>query len=299
MAQPVRILGVVALLGVLPATAMASLAARGARSPAAPAAQAVARPATTSPDGAVRAPADEGRTAARGSSAGPRPARRPAAAAEAAREGTRPESRGRRSAPRPLLVRVRSSRSVAVRARPGGCVIERLSASTEFGSRRVLAAVRTNGRWLGVASTARSDGRLGWVDRRSSALRAAPAPLSLHADLSRRRVELRRDGKVAARVRVAIGRPGSITPTGHFAVTDKLDGEKLSPYYGCCVLALSGTQPKLTAGWTGGNRLAIRGTNDPDSIGQASSAGCLRAADSDLRSLMRRVPVGTPIEIRD
>ena len=177
-------------------------------------------------------------------------------------------------------------------------MLARLDSRTEFGSPQVLSAVKTRGRWLGVASTARSDGTLGWVDSSGSALRAAPAKLSIRADLSRRRVELRRGEKVIERVPVAIGRPGSSTPTGRFTVTDKLNGRNLSPYYGCCVLALSGTQPNLPPGWSGGNRLAIHGTNDSDSIGQASSAGCLRAADSDLRRLMRRVPLGTPVEIR-
>lgn len=186
-----------------------------------------------------------------------------------------------------------------MRARPGGRVIGRLRARTEFGSPQVLGAIRTKGRWLGVASTARTDGRLGWIDRRSSALRPAPAKVSIVADLSRRRVELRRGDEVTARVRVAIGRPGSSTPTGRFTVTDKLNGRELSPYYGCCVLALSGTQPNLPAGWSGGNRLAIHGTNAPGSIGTASSAGCLRASDSDLAKLMRRVPLGTPVLIRD
>jgi lipoprotein-anchoring transpeptidase ErfK/SrfK len=97
---------------------------------------------------------------------------------------------------------------------------------------------------------------------------------------------------------VTVGRPGSTTPTGRFSVTDKLGGPGLSPYYGCCVLALSGTQPNLPAGWSGGDRLAIHGTNDPGSIGTASSAGCLRGGDSDLKRLMRQVPLGTPVEIR-
>jgi lipoprotein-anchoring transpeptidase ErfK/SrfK len=121
---------------------------------------------------------------------------------------------------------------------------------------------------------------------------------SLHADLSARRLELRRGGRRIASFPVAVGRPGSSTPTGRFAVTDKLSGSRFGPYYGCCVLALSGHQPHLPAGWSGGSRLAIHGTDAPGSIGQPSSAGCLRAADTDLRMLMRRVPLGTPVFIR-
>ena len=97
-------------------------------------------------------------------------------------------------------------------------------------------------------------------------------------------------------MRVAIGRSGSPTPTGRFAITDKLQGTKFGPYYSC-ILALSGTQPNLPPAWPGGNRLAIQGTDAPGSIGTASFAGCLRAADDDLSMLMRRVPLGTPVEV--
>ena len=63
------------------------------------------------------------------------------------------------------------------------------------------------------------------------------------------------------------------------------------------LLALSGHQPNLPPGWTGGNRLAIHGTNAPGTVGAAASAGCLRAGDADLRVLMARVPLGTPVFI--
>jgi lipoprotein-anchoring transpeptidase ErfK/SrfK len=96
---------------------------------------------------------------------------------------------------------------------------------------------------------------------------------------------------------VAIGRAGSETPTGRFAVTDKLTGTSYGPYYGCCIMALSGHQPNPPPGWTGGTRLAIHGTDSPATIGTAASAGCLRAGDGDLHQLMRRVPVGTPVSI--
>jgi lipoprotein-anchoring transpeptidase ErfK/SrfK len=122
---------------------------------------------------------------------------------------------------------------------------------------------------------------------------------SLHADLSERSLELRRGGRTVRRLTVAVGRPGSETPTGRFAVTDKLRGSRYGPYYGCCILALNGHQPHLPAGWPGGDRLAIHGTDSPGTIGTAASAGCLRAADADLELLMRRVPRGTPVFIRD
>jgi lipoprotein-anchoring transpeptidase ErfK/SrfK len=81
-------------------------------------------------------------------------------------------------------------------------------------------------------------------------------------------------------------------------VTDKFSGSRYGPYYGCCIVALSAHQPNLPAGWTGGDRIAIHGTNAPWTIGVPSSAGCPHARDADLRVLMRRVPLGAPVFIR-
>jgi lipoprotein-anchoring transpeptidase ErfK/SrfK len=119
--------------------------------------------------------------------------------------------------------------------------------------------------------------------------------MAISVDLSKRTLELRRGKRLVKSLSVAIGRPGSATPRGRFSITDKIPGSRYGSYYGCCILALNGTQPNPPPGWRGGNRLAIHGTNAPGSIGKASSAGCLRAADADLRTLMRRVPLGTPV----
>jgi len=113
--------------------------------------------------------------------------------------------------------------------------------------------------------------------------------------VSDRTLVLRRGDRRVRRLSVAVGASGSPTPTGRFAVTDKLSGSRFSPSYGCCILALSGHQTNTPAGWQGGDRLAIHGTNTPATIGTAASAGCLRAADLPLQALMRSVPLGTPV----
>jgi L,D-transpeptidase catalytic domain len=189
-------------------------------------------------------------------------------------------------------------RSVALRERPGGPATVRVGSTTEFGSRRVLAVAAERGDWLGVVTTERPNNRLAWVRRETAGMELRRTRWSLHADLSERTLTLRRDGRTVHRMRVAIGRPGSETPPGRFAVTDKLSGSSYGPYYGCCILALSGKQPNTPPGWTGGNRLAIHGTDAPSTIGTANSAGCLRASDAALRPLMAKVPLGTAVFIR-
>jgi hypothetical protein len=207
----------------------------------------------------------------------------------------KPKSRLRRGIHRIAVVRG----SVPLRERPNGRMVARAGASTEFGGRRVMSIAARRGPWLGVVATELPNGRLAWVHRRNAGLDFRRTAYSLHADLSSRRLELRRRGRPIRRIAVAIGRPGSETPTGRFAVTDKLSGSRFGPYYGCCILALTGKQPKLPPGWQGGNRLAIHGTDSPGTIGAAASAGCLRAGDADLQALMRRVPLGAPVFVRN
>jgi lipoprotein-anchoring transpeptidase ErfK/SrfK len=101
------------------------------------------------------------------------------------------------------------------------------------------------------------------------------------------------------RTPVAVGGAVAPTPTGRFAVTDKLAGARFASSYGCCILALSAVQPNLAPGWSGGNRIAIHGTDRPASIGQATSNGCIRAGERQMRELMRLVPTGAPVRIRD
>jgi L,D-transpeptidase catalytic domain len=206
---------------------------------------------------------------------------------------SRPPAAERR-APRPRSLAVVRG-SVALRGRPGGPAVVRVGSTTEFGSPRVLAVAARRDEWLGVVATERPNNRLGWVHRNNPALRLRRTGWSLHADLSDRTLTLRKDGRRVHRLAVAIGRPGAETPTGRFAVTDKLSGSQFGPYYGCCILALSGHQPNTPPGWTGGDRLAIHGTDVPSTIGTAASAGCLRASDADLRLLMAKVPLGATV----
>jgi lipoprotein-anchoring transpeptidase ErfK/SrfK len=145
----------------------------------------------------------------------------------------------------------------------------------------------------------RPNGRLAWLRADSAAIALSSTPLALHADLSRRRLELRAGRRVLGATRVGVGRRGNPTPTGRFGVTDKLGGRPYGGVYGCCILALTGRQRRVPPGWRGGDRLAIHGTTSPGSLSRASSSGCLRAADRALRSLMRPVPVGAPVFIRE
>ena len=184
-------------------------------------------------------------------------------------------------------------RATALRAAPDGRSVGRVRPRTEFGSPKVVSVLRRRGAWLRVLAPERPNGRPAWI--RAAATRPGAVDVSLHVDRSARRLTVRDGDRVLRRVRVAVGRPGTETPTGRFAVTDKLRTRRPDSPYGCCAVALSGHQPKLLPGWPGGDRLAIHATPKTETIGTAASLGCLRGGTRDLRALLRIVPLGAPV----
>ncbi len=188
------------------------------------------------------------------------------------------------------------ARRTQLRASPGGRVITALGMRTGYGSARVMSVVRRRGDWLGVLSDHVPNSRVGWIPRDSATL--LHEPYTLHIDLSRRELVVNREGRPLRRITVAIGRPGTTTPTGRFAVTDRLRITGPRGPYGCCALALTGRQPNVPQGWTGSDRIAIHGTTNEATIGTPASSGCLRAGDRDMRWLLARIPEGAPVSIR-
>src|SRR5581483_789596 len=144
-------------------------------------------------------------------------------------------------------------------------------------------------------SEALANGRYGWVERgRDVSVRTDD--WVLHVSLSRHMLFVLRNGHAVRRIPVAIGASSSPTPTGRFAVAEKLPGSRFGTVYGCCILGLTAHQPHPPAGWSSGVAyyVAIHGGGG---IGSGVSAGCLHASEADLRYLMRTIPAGTAIRI--
>jgi hypothetical protein len=194
-------------------------------------------------------------------------------------------------------VTVRRGRTVELSRHPGGAPLGYFGDRTDFGSETVLAVVRRRAGWLGVLTSAVPNGAIAWVREDSLALEPRPNRVRILVDRSDQRLDLLRGDRLVMSVEVGVGRPGSETPTGRFAVTDKLAGSRFSSSYGCCILALSGRQAQLPRGWKGGNRLAIHGT-DGRSAPAVGSVGCVAVDRAPLERLMRSVPLGAVVTIR-
>ena len=137
-----------------------------------------------------------------------------------------------------------------LRATPGGRPLHWIGRAD-----RVRLAARALGdrppRRLAAGAGERAAQRQRGLDPRARAVRLGGTDWSIHVDRSARRLTLRRGSRAVRSFPVAVGRPGTETPTGRFAVTDKLrPGDPASPY-GCCLLALSGHQTQAAPGLAG------------------------------------------------
>ena len=106
---------------------------------------------------------------------------------------------------------------------------------------------------------------------------------SIHIFLNPRRLELRKDQTPIRDYPVAIGKTSTPTPVGNFSV----------------LLMRKNPGGALGTRWIQFTWRAhgIHGTNQPHSIGQAVSLGCVRMFNHDVEHLYNYVSIGTPIEI--
>jgi hypothetical protein len=200
--------------------------------------------------------------------------------------------------PASLLVRVTHSMAVHVKPKEGSTVVGVLPAASKYYRVPISAwiqRVSKDGAWGLIEIPYVSPARFGWI--RLEGLTRAWTKIEVTVDLSSRRLTVTRSGHVLFATPVAIGAPWSPTPPGRYFVTDRVPfwaGSALGSF----AFGISGIQPHLPAGWSGGDQLAIHGTNDPASIGEAVSAGCVRVSEGTLAKLRPLLVLGTPVIIQ-
>ena len=181
--------------------------------------------------------------------------------------------------------------------RPGATQVGVVPSGSKYFGIGIVAwveEVSSDGRWGRVELPYTWPRRDGWI--RLSGLDRDATRVRVEVDLSLHQVTVRRFGKVLFRAPGATGAPSSPTPVGEYFVTDRVPfsaGNALGSF----AFGISGIQPRLPAGWSGGNQLAIHGTNNPSSIGQSVSAGCVRVSEATLDRLRPLLGYGTPVII--
>ena len=209
-------------------------------------------------------------------------------------EPTRQEERPKPS----LLVHVRAGMAVRVRPDTNARAIGVMPSNSKYYRVPLVAWVQEvsdDGRWGRVEIPYTWPHRTGWIFLHG--LRRESTWITVEVDLSRHRITVERRGHPAFSMRAATGAPSTPTPPGDYFVTDRVPFSGGSSY-GAFAFGISGIQPRLPTGSTGGNQLAIHGTNSPSLIGRSVSAGCLRVSESSLHRLLPLLRLGTPVVIR-
>ena len=148
--------------------------------------------------------------------------------------------------------------------------------------------------WYQVDLPIRPNGVRGWV--RAAGLHPYVVRWRLRIELGRRRLIAYEGGRERMRLTIAIGRSGTPTPTGSYYVFERLYLTDPRGPYGPGALGLSSFSPVLT-GWKRGGPIAIHGTDEASTVGDAVSNGCVRVRNEQMRRLLRDVPAGAPVEI--
>jgi L,D-transpeptidase catalytic domain len=111
------------------------------------------------------------------------------------------------------------------------------------------------------------------------------------------RLTLYESGQKIASYPVCVGKAGSPTPEGDFSIVVRVKPGNPEGAYGPLALGLSAYSDVLTD-WPGGGQVGIHGTNNPSSIGEDVSHGCIRLHNEDILALGAKVQLGTPVFIR-
>lgn len=141
---------------------------------------------------------------------------------------------------------------------------------------------------------------------------SAPLPMPSSAafgkqviiNIPARRLHYFENNRLVKTYPVGVGRVGFPTPLGQFQVIRKvIDPGWENPYLEAGqVRILPGKNNPLGTRWIGfkndgRGEYGIHGTDDPPSVGQFSSHGCVRMLVSDAEELFQKVEVGTPVRV--
>ena len=132
-------------------------------------------------------------------------------------------------------------------------------------------------------------------------LKVIKADFNVLVDLSSRKLSLRAGDTVIKRYLIGIGRDETPTPTGDFKVIDKLIDPvwySTTPSGAKVVIPPGDPRNRLGTRWIGFKRAyGIHGNIDPESIGKATSDGCVRMYNEDVEEFYDLVTLGTPVKV--
>ncbi|NQV27821.1 MAG: L,D-transpeptidase family protein [Rhodopirellula sp.] len=133
--------------------------------------------------------------------------------------------------------------------------------------------------------------------RAGQKLKVIKGPFSAFVDLSDFELTVHCHGFFVKRYQIGVGRDSS-TPVGKFAVLDRITAPQYTDPNGRVIEGGHATNPLGTHWIDLGDSYGIHGTIEPDSIGKAESAGCVRMRNEDVVEVYNFLVKGSEVVIR-
>jgi lipoprotein-anchoring transpeptidase ErfK/SrfK len=194
-----------------------------------------------------------------------------------------------------IAARLHGPTEVLAEPSAGADVVTTLDATTELGSAATLLVLEQQAGWLHVSLPIRPNGSSGWIPAEAAELRSTDYVITV--DLESRTLTLSEGEAIIVQTPVAIGSDENPTPPGRYFITDLVDTGDAAGAYGPFAFGPSGHSETLTEFGGGDGQLGIHGTNDPSSIGQNVSHGCVRVPNETVAQMVDLVPLGTPVTV--
>jgi L,D-transpeptidase catalytic domain len=172
----------------------------------------------------------------------------------------------------------------------------RFAEGRSFSGRVTLLVTRRYLDWIQVAIPVRPNGTVGWV--RFQDVNVLSVPYRVLVDKSTNTMSIEKNGAEVFRKSVSTGTGDTPTPSGLFFIREIISTDPKGPY-GPYVLGLSGYSEVFQTFAGGEGAIGIHGTNQPGLVGTNASFGCVRVTNDVMQSIVRMLPLGTPVEITD
>jgi lipoprotein-anchoring transpeptidase ErfK/SrfK len=180
-----------------------------------------------------------------------------------------------------------------VYARPGGPPVAVLPA-TELGSPTWVPVVQSRPRWDRILLPTRPNRSTAWIYLKDKGLVTAYSPYQVEINLAARQLTILDAGRRLGSWTVAVGAPGTPTPTGRTFLLASV--APVHPTYSPLILPLGLHSDTLTTFGGGPGTVGLHGWPDTAVFGHAVSHGCIRVPAATLRTLSQ-IPLGSPVMI--
>lgn len=171
-----------------------------------------------------------------------------------------------------------------------------LPEQTILGTPTVVSIIGDFPGWVHALLPGRPNGQTGWI--RADDVEIFTLEREVVVDLDERRLTVLSDGDEIFDSSVAVGSEVSPTPTGIFFVTDAVRLTAPNGPWGPYAFGLSARSDVVTEFNGGDGIVGIHGTNQPWSIGEAASLGCVRLPNDVIEILWDVMAVGMKVTIK-